>query len=406
MTRKVWTQAGGLWSAQLVQKASILVFSFLVGRTHGSEGIGVMASVLALAWIVGTIAGMGLPDRSVFRGAERARDRANRRLYGSFLCMVVLAHAPMVWMADWMGGVAHGGLDGFARGLVVGAGAHCASAVGLGWLRGAGRPGAEIAAMMASAFALVLLPLAGAGLGLAWAVSGGCMLVGSVVGNRVDGLLPAAPALPGAVVREGVPFLLYGLGAWWIGNVDVVLARAAHHPDDVGALQVGTMAVRGLALIPWVAATLMLRPLAEAWDRAVPPRPVRWVVRSSGVGLLVAALAWVVMPFLALGHQVPMESIERTTWASMMIAPTLYAFVFLVPVAAHWHLGRTLKALSMGAMTSIAVGAASFDVVDAASKIAAAGVGQLVAILWLLSVFRRPRAKGGEMGRSAVTPSV
>ncbi len=94
------------------------------------------------------------------------------------------------------------------------------------------------------------LPLAGAGLGLAWAVSGGCMLVGSVVGNRVDGLLPAAPALPGAVVREGVPFLLYGLGAWWIGNVDVVLARAAHHPDDVGALQVGTMAVRGLALIP------------------------------------------------------------------------------------------------------------------------------------------------------------
>ena len=406
MTRKVWTQAGGLWAAQLVQKASILMFSFLVGRTHGSEGVGVMASVLALAWMVGTVAGMGLPDRSVFRGAEQARDRANRRLYGSFLCTVVVAHAPMVWMADWMGGIDHGELSGFARGLVVGAGAHCASAVGLGWLRGAGRPGAEIASMMASAIVLVALPLAGVGLGWAWAVSGVCMLVGAAIGNRIDGLLPATPALPGAVVREGVPFLMYGLGAWWIGNVDVVLARAAHHPDDVGALQVGTMAVRGLALIPWVAATLMLRPLAEGWDRAIPPKPARWVVRSSGVGLLVAALAWVVMPFLAMGHHVPVESIERTTWASMVIAPTMYAFVFLVPVAAHWHLGRTLKALSIGAMTSIAVGAASLDVIDPASKVVAAGAGQLVAILWLLSVFRRPRAKGLEVDRRAVTPAV
>ena len=152
--------------------------------------------------------------------------------------------------------------------------------------------------------------------------------------------------------------------------------------------------------------SVMLRPLAEVWDRGVPPKPVRWVVRSSGVGLLVAALAWVVMPFLALGHQVPVESIERTTWASMVIAPTMYAFVFLVPVAAHWHLGRTLKALSIGVMTSIAVGAASFEVVDAASKVVAAGAGQLVTLLWLLSVFRRPRAKGSEVDRRAVTPSV
>ena len=80
--------------------------------------------------------------------------------------------------------------------------------------------------------------------------------------------------------------------------------------------------------------------------------------------------------------------------------------MFLVPVAAHWHLGRTLKALSIGAMTSIAVGAASLDVIDPASKVVAAGAGQLVAILWLLSVFRRPRAKGFEVDRRAVTPAV
>ena len=90
----------------------------------------------------------------------------------------------------------------------------------------------------------------------------------------------------------------------------------------------------------------------------------------------------------------------------MVIAPTMYAFVFLVPVAAHWHLGRTLKALSIGAMTTVAVGAASFDAIDPASKVVAAGVGQLVATLWLLSVFRRPRAKGREVDRGTVTPAV
>ena len=288
MGRSVWSQAGGLWVAQGVQKTAVLGFSFFVGRSFGSEGVGVMASVLAFAWLVGTVAGMGLPDRSVFRGAVQARDEHNRRLYGSFLVLVSLAHVPMVWMAGWLGGVSEPELESFAMGLVLGAAGHCASAVGLGWLRGAGRPGAEILSTTASGAVLIAIPLCGGGLGLAWAVSGLCMVVGAILGNRTDGLTPSFPALPRAVVRDGIPFLLYGLGAWWIGNVDVLLARAAHHADDVGALQVGTMAVRGLGLIPWIAATLMLRPLALEWAQSVSPRPIRWAFRAGGVGALVA----------------------------------------------------------------------------------------------------------------------
>lgn len=401
MDRDSWSRAGGLWAAQLTQKAAILVFSFLVGRTHGSEGVGVMASVLALAWMVGTVAGMGLPDRSVFRGAEEARDVHNRRLYGSFLVMVLLSHGPMVGVAGWMGGIDDPSLVSFARGLVVGAGLHCASAVGLGWLRGAGRPEAEIGSMFVSALVLIATPWLGGSLGAAWAISGAIMLLGSLLGNRQSGLHPSWPALPASVVREGLPFLVYGLGAWWMGNMDVVLARWAHHPDDVGSLQVGTMTVRGLALVPWVAATLMLKPLGQQWDSGSSPQPIRWVVRAAGVGALVAGTAWVVMPFLAIGHHVPIGSIERTTIASMLIAPVLYAFVFLVPVAAHWHLGRTLKALGIGFMVSIAVGLSAFSVVDVASKIVVAGTGQFVALIWLMQVFRSGRAQRTKMNRDA-----
>lgn len=404
--RSVWSQAGGLWVAQGVQKAAVLGFSFFVGRTLGSEGVGVMASVLALAWLVGTVAGMGLPDRSVFRGAVQARDENNRRLYGSFLVLVSVAHVPMVWGAGWLGGVVEPELESFAMGLVLGAAGHCASAVGLGWLRGAGRPEAEILCTTISGVLLIAIPLCGGGLGLAWAVSGVCMVIGAIWGNRNDGLTPSFPALPRAVLREGAPFLLYGLGAWWIGNVDVVLARAAHHADDVGALQVGTMAVRGLGIVPWVAATLMLRPLALEWSQSVSPRPLRWACRAAAIGALVAGLSWVVMPLLAVGHGVPIESIERTTWASMLTAPVLYAFVFLVPIAAQWHLGRTLKAIGMGIMASAAVSAVSFSMLDVASKVLTAGVGQLVAVMWLLSVFRSSRTQCIEVDSDAVSPSV
>ena len=85
----------------------------------------------------------------------------------------------------------------------------------------------------------------------------------------------------------------------------------------------------------------------------------------------------------------------------MLTAPVLYAFVFLVPVAAHWHLGRTLKALGIGFMVSIAVGLSAFSVVDVASKIVVAGTGQFVALIWLMQVFRSGRAQRTKMNRDA-----
>lgn len=403
---ELWSKASGLWVAQLSHKAAVLGFSFMVGHRLGREGVGVMASVLALAWLGGTVAGMGLPDRAVFRGAAGSLNDENRRLYGSFLCLVFLVHGAMWWLAHAMAGTVEPHLVAFARGLIAGAWAHCSSAVGLGWLRGAGRPQAEIWSTAGAAIALIAVPLMGFGLGVAWAVSGLCMLAGTMVGNRNGGLVPGRPALPWDVIRRGAPFLAYGLGAWLVGNIDVLFARASHHPDDVGALQVGSMAVRGLGLVPWVAATLMLRPLALDWARAVSPRPIRWAFRAACVGALVAALAWVVMPFLALGHGMTMESIHRTTWASMAVAPVLYAFVFLVPIAAQWHLGRTLKAMGIALMTSVAVGVASMDVIDVSSKIMAAGIGQLVAVLWLINALRSPRPEGVQVDGSALVPGV
>ena len=52
MTPDFLKKASGLWTAQLAHKASILGFSFLVGRSLDAAGVGVMATVLALCWIV------------------------------------------------------------------------------------------------------------------------------------------------------------------------------------------------------------------------------------------------------------------------------------------------------------------------------------------------------------------
>ena len=62
-----------LWSASVLQKVGLLVFSFSVGRAGGAEAVGVMAAVLALSWILNTLVMMGQPDRMVFAAAGLAR---------------------------------------------------------------------------------------------------------------------------------------------------------------------------------------------------------------------------------------------------------------------------------------------------------------------------------------------
>ena len=403
-----WSQATGLWAVQGSHKAAVLGFSFIVGHRLGAEGVGVMASVLAMSWIGGTIAGMGLPDRAVFRGAAADVTEEHRRFHGFFLVSVALTHGVFWFVAGWLGGTTDPELTQFAQGLVLGAGAQCGSSVGLSWLRGANRVRPEITATVVSSVVLVAGALAGIPLGWTWAMGGLSMLGGALWGNRRSGVRPTMPALADfpRVVREGVPYLLFGLGAWLIGNADILLARFAHPPDAVGSLQVGTMAVRGLGLVPWVAATLMLRTLHLEWASGGRPRPLVWAARASGVGVLVAGLAWVCLPFLALGHSLPVASIEHPTWAAMLIAPVLYPVILLLPIAGQWHMGQTLRAIGMGLMTQAGVGFMAVGILDVASVTLVAGVGQLVTLLWLVNNLASGRGQRVKMNGGAALPGM
>ena len=397
MQTEFWSRAGTLWAAQLMQKICILVFSFFVGHRLGAEGVGVMASVLALSWMGGTLAGLGLPDRALFRGAADDKDAENRRLHGFFLCTVGLVHVGLFWFAPALAGTEDPVLVNFARGLIVGAGFQCASALGLGWLRGATVVAYEALSTLLGGVLLIVGALLDIPLGLVWALGGGCFLLGSVSGNvRMSGIVPSLPLWSDieSAIRAGVPYLMLGVASWTVGNIDIVLGRLFYPPADVGALQVGTMAVRGLGLLPWVAATLMLRNLHEEWSNGNCPHPWAWLRNAFFVGLLVAALAWLVMPLLAQGHAMPVSSIERSTWASMLFAPFTYAVILLIPIAAQWSLRGTLKALAMGLMVQIGLGWISMDTVEVASCILVAGIGQVVVLLWLMNaLLHRPKER-------------
>jgi hypothetical protein len=404
-----WTQASGLWTAQLVHKVAILGFSFVVGHRLGAEGVGVMASVLALSWIGGTLAGMGLPDRALFRGAAADQSRVHRRLHGLFLGSVAVVHLGLWWAAPILAGTEELALVVFARGLVIGAGLQCASAVGLGWLRGTSNAQFEVIATGCAGAFLVGGALLGWSLGTVWALAGSCFLMGSIVGNvRLHGLIPSLPQASDGreAVRAGLPYLAFGLGAWGMGNVDILLGRLFHPPDALGALQVGTMSVRGLGLLPWVAATLMLRPLHVEWSEGGRPRPWAWMRNGAVVGVLVAVLAWVVMPFLAQGHALPVSAIERSTWVSMVFAPVLYSLVLLMPIAAQWNLRSTLKGLGMGLITQAGVGVMAMEEVEVATCVFVGGVGQLVALMWLINALRSVPEERRMMDGSASVPGV
>ena len=84
--------AAGLWMATVLHKAAVLGFSFWVGHSLGADGVGVMAAVLAITWVVSTLAGWGLPDRSPFLGASGDRSQNSRRLYGVFFVLVLAVH--------------------------------------------------------------------------------------------------------------------------------------------------------------------------------------------------------------------------------------------------------------------------------------------------------------------------
>lgn len=403
MKSELVSGAAGLWVATLAHKAAVLGFSFWVGHTHGAEGVGVMASVLAISWMVSTVAGWGLPDRAPFLGSAGDSTPESRRLHGIFFLMILGVHAFLLLSAGQMAGVSQPELTSLATGLVLGSAGQSLSAVGFSWRRGAGLPRGEIIATITSSLVLGLGALFGADLGMTWALSGLSMWLGSLSGGD---FLPARPRISDLknYVRQGTVFLCFGLGAWVLGNIDILLARVLYPPEFVGELQVGTMAVRGMAMAPWLAATFMLRPTREAWLAGGRPHPWSWALGGGFVGALVAGIAWIAMPFLARGHAMPVASIEGIGWTSMLIAPTFYATVLLLPLSAQWHMRRTLRAIGMGLMVQVGVGWAAASELDVASLVVVAGVGQLVTLMWLIQALRSDVHQGFAVDRSALSP--
>ena len=394
MRRELWYSAGGLWVSQGAHKLGVLVYSLWVGQFLGSEGVGVMAATLAVCWVVGNIAGLGLPDRAVFDGAASRRPA---KLYGWFLILGGVATAVLLSQAHWVSQQADTRLITFAQGLILGAGAQGLSAVGLSWLRGAARPTAEVWGTLAAAAVLVSGGAFPDHLGAVWAASGFCFLVSAAIGSVAhEGLLPRLPIGSGLLSYLGQTWAYWvlGLGAWLVGNADLLMARALLGADEVGHLQVGTMVVRGLGLLPWVAASLMLKDVRMHWAQGARPTPVRWTMKVGAVGMLVSGIAWLLLPFLARGHGMTVSAVASSATASMVIAPVYFALVLLVPLAAQWHLGRTLRALMMGLMTHAAVLWVLDPMPTGATLVLVMGVGQLVALMWLGQVLRSPPHQG------------
>ena len=400
MRRDRWSSAGGLWLAQGAHKVGVFVYSLWVGQSLGPEGVGVMAATLSVCWVVGNIAGLGLPDRVLFDGAASRRPT---RLYGWFLILGVSATGALLTQAEWVTQQADAGLTTFAHGLIVGAGAQGLSAVGFGWLRGAARPKAEIWGTLTAAGVLVLGGAFPEHLGMVWAASGLCFFFSALLGSFVDnGLLPALPLGAGLLnfLQQTWAYWVLGLGAWLVGNTDLLMGWALLASDDLGRLQVGTMVVRGMGLIPWVAASLMLKDVRARWSAGERPTPVLWTLKIGAVGVLVSGVTWIVLPFLARGHGMTVGSVAPAATASMVIAPIYFGLVLLVPLSAQWHLGRTLRAIVMGLMTQAAVLWVLQPLPTESALVLVMGVGQFVTLLWLNQGLRSPPHESLQVDRS------
>ena len=321
-----------------------------------------------------------------------------------FVVLVVLVHGLLLLSAEYVSGVNDPVFLTLSRGLIWGAGCQCLSAVGFAWLRGSGEPRAEITATITASVVLLAGPFLSIPLGTVWAVSGIPMVVGAFWKNN---FLPDWPRIASLTeyAKKGVIYLVFGLGSWVLGNIDILLGRLLYDPDFVGELQVGTMAVRGMAMAPWLAATFMLRPTRDAWARGERPRPWSWALAGGFVGVLVGGISWLALPFLARGHAMTVAAIDHIGWVSILIAPTFYAMVLLLPLAAQWNMNRTLKAIGMGLIVQVGVGWASTTSLSISTLVVVAGLGQFVALMWLIQGLRSTPSQGFEMDGSTLTPS-
>jgi len=380
-----------LWGALAAQKLGLLAFSFALGRVGGAAAVGVMAALLAVVWVASTLVGMGLPDRMTFEAAAaRGRDSAlpadEGRLHGTYLLSLTVLTALLVLVAPVLGGVPGPGMDSLAMGLVLGAGLQGLSAPTFCALRGLGRPRWEVLSLllMAGMLAAGLLCSELAALGCLWALAGAVhMGVALVAAFRTPGLRPDWPLSPGRMLRAGLPYLGFGVGAWLVGNVDVLLARGLYSAGEVGQLQIGTMTVRAVGTGAWVVATLSLHRLG-------PGKPLPWKrlgLVAIGLSALAGVGAWIFLPVLAWGHGLDPAEITETTWVAAMCAPATMTALLLLPLGAARHMAWTLRSIGLGlAVAGLLVWLQPLDLGVSDCIVAIAGGQAVVAsgVLWAL----------------------
>ena len=84
----------------------------------------------------------------------------------------------------------------------------------------------------------------------------------------------------------------------------------------------------------------------------------------------------------------------------MVISPIYFGLVLLTPRSAHWHRGRTLRAIMMGLMTQAAVLWVLQPLPTESALVLVMGVGQFVTLLWLNQGLRSPPHESLQVDRS------
>lgn len=403
-----------LWFALGVHKVGVLAFSFKLGHLAGESGVGVMISSLSFAWLAGSLAGVGLPDRAVFLAArEVGRDQepeaSTRGVHLLFLLLMLLCFTLMIALGPFIGGDPSLGL--FARLLLVGAAAQAWASFTLGIRRGQGRPGMEAACNALATVALLaggLLARDMAELSAAWVASGlAFLIVSGVVWARDPSMRPLVRLDAFKVGRRSlhtlqsllgasVPYLGLGLGSWLLGNIDLLLGRAFLDSIEMGRLQVGTTVVRSISLVPWILSGLLLHRFERRWVRGLRGFEF-WVLAANlGISVMVGIAAWLVLPLLAQGYNVEAESVRSTTLTSVLCAPLLYAALAFLPITGARSIRRTVTLLALSLGLSLLVGLVAIPLLRMPGAVLAAGAGQLSYLLLSRMALREPESPSGE----------
>jgi hypothetical protein len=391
VVRDLLRRSSALWFGIGVHKVGVLVFSFGLGKAMGARAVGVMAAVLASSWLVGTLAGLGLTDRILFVMAREDTPAIDERtVHGSYIGLVMLAHALLFFGAPMLGGVDDPQLSWLARGLVVGAGLQALAAYPFCARRGLGHTRHESLGLVVAGAVLVAAsqgPMTVMAFG--WAAAGGIQALFGAIATRATPRLWPRWATPSAhTLRAGLPWLGFGVGAWLIGNADILLARLIAPPADMGELQVGTMVVRAGGMAPWVIATLSLRHLETRWRASEGMAWTPLIAAGVTLSLSITTLSFIATPLLATGHGLPMTGITVPMWTSIACAPLTVSALLILPIAAARDRGRTLVFIGAGLIAAALTAWLRPLGLGVSDSIIAAGAAQLVVVLGLLPALR------------------